>query len=706
MTLGVRGSNPIWLLDDLTAHLFDDTFYMYVLENTLPYIPSSVYHDPNLAVAWSNPIQFLANGTLPIDIYFVAGQIYRLEFRQNNGINPPSQADALIYEVNNYSPGGTGSTPNIVTSVSSDNQITNPQFALINFESPYSVSATNPNPINIAPGWYLELAGTGTATISQVPLNSSSINPSNAPYALRLQLSGWNSGTVFLRQRLIQNGMLWANKTVSTALTTRVESTSVSLTAYLIDSNATLLGEILSITTVNSSFNEFTGHAVLPESTNPNTPPAAFIDYKLALPNTVDIYLTSIQLVVQDALDLTEPQFIQDSVNRQIDHTFNYYQDAVVHQPKSDLVVGWNFPLNPWQFTPTANTNIALAAQYTADQTIIVSEIAATLESLKTSEGYFGLQQVTSAATGKFALIQYINTTTIAAWWGKILSSMATVGISTAHGTQLNLKMRIIYRDTLPTITVPGVLDNPISSWSATDPAFTAGWTAIAPAIDNVYTISASDLQEISFEGFQLPAIPSTTAMIGIVLYSTNTLNSASVADKIYFEKISLVPNEFAVESPAKTFNQVLTDCQYYYEKNINNASVPGVNGGGGVVAQQITNPATGSTSIGTIKSIARSFGFNYNTIKRTNTPLVTIYSPADNAINMIFMVIYNGGANIAAVNAPIAFWTETYKNSKSCSFIPNTVSPVTTSPSVFGNFAEAFLVCNYTIDARIGLVA
>jgi hypothetical protein len=66
----IRGSNPVWSFVDLNGKQFDDTFYMYVLQNDLPYIPSPVWHDPDGNVPWTNPIQFLGNGTLPVDIYF------------------------------------------------------------------------------------------------------------------------------------------------------------------------------------------------------------------------------------------------------------------------------------------------------------------------------------------------------------------------------------------------------------------------------------------------------------------------------------------------------------------------------------------------------------------------------------------------------------------------------------------------------------
>ncbi len=171
MALGIRGANPIWVEVDLTGRIFDSTYYMWVLQNTIPYIPTTVWQDPDLNVEWDNPIQFLANGTLPNNVYFLPDMVYRLEFRQNNGLAPPSQSDPLIYLVENYMPGTGGSTPVDTVTTTSENQITNPQFSLISFSSPYTYSgAAGSLPvagtIQVGPGWFLDLAGTGTVTLN------------------------------------------------------------------------------------------------------------------------------------------------------------------------------------------------------------------------------------------------------------------------------------------------------------------------------------------------------------------------------------------------------------------------------------------------------------------------------------------------------------------------------------------------------------
>lgn len=316
MALGIRGANPIWMEVDLQGNLFDDTFYLFVLENEIPYIPATVYHDPDLNVAWTNPIRFLGNGTLPNDIFFEPGKVYRLEFRQGD-----SQSDPLIYEVDDYLPGEGGSTPVDTVAFTSSNQITNPQFALMNLESGSVISGTDPDPIEIAPGWELIVAGTGTVEFNLISLNNTNENPSNAPYALQITMSGWTEDSVMLRQRFPQNGMLWSTKTVSSAITAKLEGSPQTIYADLIDSNGAVIGTVLPATNINEEWNEYLGYAEVIQTDNPDSPPAAYVDYLLHLPSNIDIYVTSFQVIVQD-LPIT-PSFDQDAISRQIDHTYN-----------------------------------------------------------------------------------------------------------------------------------------------------------------------------------------------------------------------------------------------------------------------------------------------------------------------------------------------------------------------------------------------
>ncbi len=634
MALGVRGSNPIWLEVDLEGNLFDDNFYLYVLENVLPYMPATVYHDPDLALPWTNPIQFLGNGTLPNDIYFEEGKVYRLEFRQNNGIVTPSQSDPLIYEVNNYIAGSGGGTPIDSVAFASSNLITNPQFALVNFTSPYTLTnVSNPDPIEVAPGWVLVLPGTGSVTINRVALNSNNTNPSNAPYALRLTLTGWDNSGVYLRQRFQENGMLWANKYVSSTLTARVEGSPRSVNAILVDSSGVTLAEVLSVPAVNESWNEFRDYGQLPATTNTDIPPNAYVEYRLQLPNNVDIYLTSIQLVSQDIP--IKPAFEQDTIERQIDHTFHNYKNSILLMPKSSILSGWNFGLNPWQFNPIAQTNLA-DNEYRADQTIVAQQnyvANAVGNNIATARASFdrnyGFEVVPVTVTNEFALIQYIDPTVMHQYWGYIMSSLAKIYINrTITGTPYRVKMRLIYRDSLPAATSQTY---PISSWvSGQDPSFAAGWTAISPQNDVAYPL-ANGLNTIAFDKFQLPASTNANMTLGIVIYTIDNLGTTT-PDIIVFNDVSLTPNEFAIESNVMTANETLQRCQFYYQKSFPMGVVPAANTG--TLGAALGVQTTGASAPGSDGPIVR-----FPTYMRA-TPAITLYNPDVAASNQI----YNNG--------------------------------------------------------------
>ncbi len=327
MTTFVRSFDPIWVNFDLQGNLFDDTFYLWTLQNTLPYLPQAVYHDAAGQVPWTDPIQYLANGTLPVDIYWDPTLVYRLEFRHNiNGL-PPSQNDELIYEVNNYIPGSGGSiTPIVGAGSITENQITNPQFALTSFASPLTLTAfalTPASPIPIGAGWELLLNGTGNAIITKIPLNSTLTTPTNAPYAVQFQLSGWTDSPI-LRQRFVQNGQNWSGLNVSTSITAKAGSLGQTITARLVDSLGTTIATPLSSAqgTLGTSFNEFTGFALVPATTNTNLPPAAYIDYQIILPQG-DVTLTSIQVIASGVNVIAPFSYEQITVNREIDHTYN-----------------------------------------------------------------------------------------------------------------------------------------------------------------------------------------------------------------------------------------------------------------------------------------------------------------------------------------------------------------------------------------------
>lgn len=302
MATAVRGVNPIWWIPDLVGNPLDDTYYMFVLNNEIPYQPLPIWSDENESIVRANPIEFLANGALPVDVFYDPAQVYRLEIR-----NGPTQSDQLIWLVEDYIPGEGGTvTPGSITNIS-DNQITNGQFALVNFETNLSRTVgSGTHTLPVAPGWVLVLEGAGTYTIRQQPLTNSPTTPTGAPYALRVTLNGFDSGMLY--QRFEQNGVIWANKYVAVNMTAKIDSgNSSDITWGLVDSMGAPV-VAFGTQTVTTAYNEYRSVAQLGTSTNTDVPPDAWIDFQIGFNGTVDLFITSLQLVSKSGMDGAEVQ--------------------------------------------------------------------------------------------------------------------------------------------------------------------------------------------------------------------------------------------------------------------------------------------------------------------------------------------------------------------------------------------------------------
>jgi hypothetical protein len=723
MALGIRGSNPIWLEADLQGNLFDDTFYLWVLENTLPYVPATVYHKPDLSDEWTNPIQFLGNGTLPVDIFFEEDKVYRLEFRQNDGSVAPSQSDPLIYEVNDYVPGTGGAAPDEPGSFASGNQAANPQFALINFTSPYTLtSVTDPDPIEIGPGWFLELTGTGSVTITQVPLDDGNINPSNSPYALELELSGWDLDGVILRQRFQQNGMLWARKTVSTTITARLEGAPQSIIANLYDSNNSLLTNVLPLTPVNEAWNEFTGHGTLPETTNPDDPPSAYIDYRLILPSNVDIYVTGIQLIVQDENDLSEPSFEQNSIEWQIDHTFHYYKPKLEFKPIPSLLTAWDFPLNPAQINGSTVTVNATAA-YVWDQTIMIRSAANVSVARNPITG--GLRATTGGANDSFYMLQYLEGSEAKKMLGTRLSVninafKGTVGTSATARVYLFRGSSAASFPTLPTslgtINAAGVFTLTAANWTAIPRSGTTdniGTTTLTTVTNNVDMNADCDYGFSGWEITDNTEIGDTDKFAIVVTFAAPT--NATV---ITVNSISVVPGDIPTRPAPQTLEEVLCECQYYWEKSYaTDTAVATATGQNSIFTYQPDEFDSGGLTHTWYRA---PFLLDYKTTKRIapGASSITLYDIAGNA-NSVRYTVYDGTTpattgggktftpSPAQLNLASTQWTQGFRSTKRATFLNNVTTAVVTE-STLGAFLPELVAAveyHYVVNCLLGVV-
>lgn len=635
----IRGFNPVWYFVDTDGNQADDSFYLWVLSNTVPYVPVPVYHDPAGTLPWTNPIQLNANGTLPVDVYFTPGNVYRLELRKNDGTAPPSQADELEYLIEGYIAGEGGEAPIDVTDAATTNQITNPQFADILFDSPYTFTGTNPDPIEIAPGWFLELTGTGTVVIAREPLNAALANPTNAPYALHLTLTGSWTGIPFLRQRFQQNGMLWANRYVSTSLTARSDGTPQSITARLDDSNGAPVAVLLTTGPLTNDFVEYSGVAQLTASTNPNLPPAAYMDYKILLPTTIDLYITSLQVVSSAANGIYK--YEQETVDRQIDHEFHYYKSQLEYKPIPSYLTAWNFPQNPAQYgeAPGAQAIGANKSFHAWDQTICFQSVNSGVLVTRAANGGITLTANDPAGV-QMALIQYIGQEQAR----EILSGRSSIALKASCSDIAEVCTIGLYatNSTLPDMKTPN-FNSLVATLDANGKVATfngAGWIELERGIPESNQFNVLLLEdEYRFNNWMdstsTPRVGNATFM-AIVIGTNLIANGQSIT----FEWVSLNAGLIATRPAPQSKAQVLDDCQQYYWKTFPTATAPVQNAGVDTgYLQWMAVKTTGSNII--------SFHFP---VEMRAVPLLTLFNPV--ALNNDIRDFTAGGGTDVPNNA------------------------------------------------------
>jgi hypothetical protein len=705
----IRASNPVWYFPDLEGLPLNDEYYAFFLTNVFPYVPQAVFQDPAGTIPWNNPIEFFPNGTLPDNLYFNDQEVYRIEIRHGN-----TQSDPLIYEINDFVPTGTsggGGGGGTVSAGFGENQTTMSQFSEVLFSG--TLHITTAGTYHVAAGWDLVLTGTGTADITQVPIAGDQNFINNPSYALGLNLNGWS--TANLVQRFNHYGDIWAS-TLLSGIPNQDGYISMSITAQAVTSIYTPItfiyrpssGGDITISSVpgtinTGSYQVYDQTKLLTPSLNSDTSATAFVDIVIQLLGTGNMLISNIQIVGQEvdhgsAVPLS-PVYQQQTNERQIDHLFHYYRDSLVFQPKDTILTAWNFPLNPFQFVPTAITTIVNPTQYVADQTILHQEAASQIASgMATNADRFGLlvTPVAAATTTKFALIQYIDDSTTNPYWGYKLSALVRLRFNSTNNTTVRFKMMLMYRLTLPpTLSA----SDPIAGWAGDNLSLAAGWTAIKPLNDPIYSIShSSSTADLSyaFNGFQLPTASSDTMFLAAVFYTVDPMSSAGTKDFFVIDKISLVNNDFAIDTQPQTFDDVLRQCQFYYEKSYDT-----------------TVPVTTSTLVGIINKVQIGdqsnsvgypgpFQFEFSTVKRA-IPLFQFYSAVGTPGN-VSVQTYRGGVNSSLVNvAPGSFWSAGNISTKSVEYLPVNNTPLAS----IGGLAAAFACSirfHYTASILLGV--
>ena len=600
--------------------------------------------------------------------------------------------------------------------------ITNPQFAEINFPPvvaiAYSVSGTMT--LNIAPGWYINSTGTGTITVQQVPLAFSI--PTEAPYALQITLTSGLTAT--LNQKINQSPRIFADQVISGYfLAASMTSQEVMLTLSYVPSNNSVASTVIAsgVTGANGQFAPIFGNSQTPIPLNPDVPPSGNVNFSLALVAATSIEVTSFQVVgVASAADT--PAYIETSIPQQQSELFWYWQPALNYKPIPSYLVGWDFPLNPAQFGGGTSTPVAVgaltgnnASTYIWDQTILFQNVTSSMSYFRSTTTN-GLSLSTTGDTS-FALVQYLDaaqareilsqrnsiaikgsvssgtlTGTVSLYW--TTAAFPNIGLSMMVAQNYSLVQTINGTTSVP--TVPTVAGN----WGA--------WTIVPNIIlNNLGQISLTTTdQEYRFSGFDATAqgtdfVPATTATGFAIVISFGSLTSAQVAT---FDYISLVGGDLATRPSPQTPDEVLRECQYYWEKSYNPSVLAGTaSSPGGALFYTQTAYGYVSSSTNQSRFCYSSFVVPYNTCKRSSTPMNTIYSPNTGTVAMVHAFATDGVQTPTNGDIGVGGWTQIQGN-KAIGF---QVAGASTFGSGTGasNQATAYVSLQFTADARIGIV-
>lgn len=596
-----------------------------------------------------------------------------------------------------------------------DNQISNPQFAEVLFQAPtkiYSYNAASLEVTQIAPGWEIVVSSSAAATVTVTQLApAGTLNRITNPGTL-IQISSTGVSRLRLRQRFYGSPNIWGSANIAASFVAKTYSgTVVQLAMYYSQSN----GSVSDVQVVNAQllasgeYDTYSGSVAIPASTSTQFYPDAYVDIEFNLPLNIQVDITSVMLIPTGTEVISSLGYQQDSNDRQVDYLFHYYKDQLIQKPISSFLQGWDFPLNPAQAlgaTVAASAIGANKSKYVWDQTIVFQSANS---GVGVTRGTGGEIVLTAAATTQVALIQYQDQIKAREILNNRISVHLAAKSTTASTNGIKVAISLWYTTdvTLPVVTA-GTNNSIVLTLDANGkPATQNGTWAEVPRVDypdavvTVKSNATTGFNDYSFNGWDLEGIPATnTATYFAIVIGTESIASA---DTLSVYSVGLCAGDIATRPAPQSKDEVLRECEYYYETTYPLTSVPpAATFAGAHSAPMTTNLTTSSITI-----YPNGFGAQFNVIKRATTPLVSLYSGTSTTANRV--EAYSGGT-VGTAQAEVnvgTFWASIGASSKGFYVLPATsggalLSGVSTTGA---NEGYGFILYHYIADARLGIV-
>lgn len=585
-----------------------------------------------------------------------------------------------------------------------ENEISNPQFAEILFNSPttFSFNAVANEVISIAPGWDLVVSspGVGSVTLTQItPAGSANIvtNPGTL-----LNISSSSLSKLQLRQRIFGSPNLWGSGNLASSFIAKTYSgTSPELKMYYSQSNGTVVDQLLVSASLPSSgdYESFPDSKFIPESDSTEEFPDAYIDIYFDIPLSIQIDISSVMLSFTDNEVVEDIIYEQDSLDRQVDHLFHYYNPRLQYKPIPSYTVGWDFMYNPCQELGTVIAATALGAnksRYIADQTIAFEEVSNAL-SYTIDSIYL---TVSTTATTQFALIQYLDRGAAR----ELLSqreSMCLRGFTNAGTIEGIASLYYTTSGTLPTVTT-GTNNSIVATMIAGKPATLngAGWTEVGRSgLGNAKFTLGTSIDNFHLSGFDATSgNGSSTAEFFAIVVSFNAMPSTQT---VSLQFCTLNAGDISTPPPALSFRDTLSNLEAYYEKS----NQPGYNPGSIYTYNQLTCPMAYTSAFpGNTSLYVVPFGVNYRSPKRITIPNVYVYSPDTGAFNTVRGHIYTNAVSRNSFDIPLTEWVVVSGN-KGFYCLPFAANLLGTTATVSPINPNTNITFQYVGDGRFGIV-
>lgn len=473
------------------------------------------------------------------------------------------------------------------------NQISNAQFSQVNFVVDQGLvisfdDALEAAVYQIAPDWEIIItsSGSGSLTIEQVALEGSLSIETNPPYKLTFSPSGVTITNLILRQVFNHNPDIWSATSdgggyiSGIMLIESLDGQAHTLEMQYVQSGGPSSPQTIVIgSTLTSGYQLLNETVLLNAGTNTDDADAGAIYIDIVLPNTGFYSITSIQVVGLND-DNAIVNFEQESINRQLDHLFHYYKSGLDFKPIKSYLCGWYFPLNPAQFNGSTVSASAEVSQYLWDQTIGWQSVVSSLSASRYSAGGSATNslQLSISNDCQIAIIQYLTVPQIIDLLSNDLSS--NIILSNNQGS-ISGTISLFYTidETVPNINTDG--ESLIATVNANGKplTFNGTWVEIDRSNygDAIFTTSSSvdlnDLQSFGFNGWKLDSdFDINTITYFAIVVGFEELESGNY---IVVQSCSLVPGTVPTIPEKQTYDEVLSECRYYYEMTYIPGTIP-----------------------------------------------------------------------------------------------------------------------------------